>query len=486
MDSADRRPPAAASFHLFTIGERSFLFDPLTRTSFDLDPAGEVAARARLLGTDGAAVRTGAPRLDEAEVKAASDELAQLQARGYFAEDAGWPSLPQAPSKHAVAVTLSRRCNLRCRYCFTHNAARRGPAALSAPLDMSPSVMEATATFIGGLWGSSRLDWPVIGVACAGEVACQLELCDRFEALLKAESQHAGVEFPLSAWSGTNLTRLSDPAVLDRLLELRCGGVSLDGPPEAHDAMRMHPDGRGTYADARRGLDLLRARGYGGGRVGASLTGAYPDVLSVYQHLFELRFDAIAVKPVRSRPDQPYSIAKNLDRICEAYCRFAEWILSLPDGELREFLRRIMHVSGSSDYFGRFLERVLRRHLVQHRCPGGLYALEVDTDGQIYVCPGLTGVAEARLGSVREGLDDARVQELAREQHVSRRIPCRDCWARLVCGGGCMHQSYLTYGSLGPIDPSECLLNQHLIELAIWVCSALRRERPQVLALISA
>ena len=44
------------------------------------------------------------------------------------------------------------------------------------------------------------------------------------------------------------------------------------------------------------------------------------------------------------------------------------------------------------------------------------------------------------MGDVFSGTDDARrAQHLARS-HVDRMEPCRSCWARYLCGGGCYHE----------------------------------------------
>ena len=274
--------------------------------------------------------------------------------------------------------------------------------------------------------------------------------------------------------------------MLGRVLDLGCVGVSLDGPPEAHDVMRVYPDGRGSYADAIRGLDRLRTRAaaqncVGYNRVCATFTSAYPDVASIYDHLFGLGFEAVSLKPVRCKPNKPYSLRRSLDEMCESFGLFAEKLLSLPEPEAADRLRRIMPASGSGDNFGRFLKRVVEQHLLGWRCPGGTQNLVVHTDGHVYICPSLCGVPEARLGSVWEGIDDARVADLAEQLQVSHRVPCKDCWARFLCGGGCMHQSYLTFGDLFRPDPAECALNKHLIELAIWFYAELKEKRPTVL-----
>jgi hypothetical protein len=86
------------------------------------------------------------------------------------------------------------------------------------------------------------------------------------------------------------------------------------------------------------------------------------------------------------------------------------------------------------------------------------------------------------MGSVWDGIDQDRIATWQEQSHLSRRLPCKSCWARFFCGGGCMYQSYLTHGAFWPPDPSECALNQHLIELAIWMMSELQHTRSNVLS----
>ena len=44
------------------------------------------------------------------------------------------------------------------------------------------------------------------------------------------------------------------------------------------------------------------------------------------------------------------------------------------------------------------------------------------------------------MGSLAEGVDQARRAEWLAERHVHRQEPCRSCWARYLCGGGCHHE----------------------------------------------
>jgi uncharacterized protein len=62
------------------------------------------------------------------------------------------------------------------------------------------------------------------------------------------------------------------------------------------------------------------------------------------------------------------------------------------------------------------------------------------SDGDLFACHRLVDDPGFAMGSVQAGPDDqARAAHLARS-HVDRTAPCRSCWARYPCGGGCYHE----------------------------------------------
>src|SRR4029079_11651807 len=44
------------------------------------------------------------------------------------------------------------------------------------------------------------------------------------------------------------------------------------------------------------------------------------------------------------------------------------------------------------------------------------------------------------FGNVFEGIDRQMQRAWLAERHVSRQEPCKSCWARYLCGGGCHHE----------------------------------------------
>jgi uncharacterized protein len=469
MYTGDQMKPQSV-FHTFRRGGRTLLFAPGSSTTMQLDGAGEKAI-GLLVEARGSASLGSTPTDQQNDVRDALGELLALRQRGHF--DVRIPpalSLDR-PFDAGISVVLSHHCNLACAHCF-----RRGRPSVGPPV-MSQDVMEAAAKFIvARLESLARVCR--VGVGMTSEIALQLPLRDAFAQALRMRAA-ARDRVGVANINATNLTAFSQPEVACQLERINVRGVSLDGPPEAHDRLRRYPDGRGTYGDAVKGLASIRARGQAP-YVAAVVTAYYPDVSEVYFHLFDLGFRTVLVKPVRAEPNRSFAIGQNLAALCSGYDRFVDRLLGLDDEALLDCLLRF--VPGGFDYFARFLTRVVECHYVDRRCPAGVGLLTIDTDGRLYLCDSFVGVPEACIGTVWEGVDVTRVRRIDDASRASQAGPCCDCWARPLCGGGCMHQSYLTFGEFGPPDPSECALNKHLIELAMWFYAELRATRPQVLA----
>ena len=106
--------------------------------------------------------------------------------------------------------------------------------------------------------------------------------------------------------------------------------------------------------------------------------------------------------------------------------------------------------------------------------------LGVSATGGLYPCKDLAEREAYRLGDVVAGLDRDKLARWRLGREMDRRPGCRDCWARYLCGGGCLSWAIkLGHQSLYPVE-TECDLVRHLIEQAIWVHLELREKHPEV------
>lgn len=134
-----------------------------------------------------------------------------------------------------IQVQATRRCNLRCRHCYSESGPdRAGAIPLS---DLLRLLREARALRYGyvGVSGGEPLLWPDL---------------DRFLA--------AALDLGFSTSVTTNGTLLTPRRARALRALARLVAVSVDGPQEDHDLMRGTP---GAFAAMRRGVSALREAG---------------------------------------------------------------------------------------------------------------------------------------------------------------------------------------------------------------------------------
>jgi uncharacterized protein len=107
-------------------------------------------------------------------------------------------------------------------------------------------------------------------------------------------------------------------------------------------------------------------------------------------------------------------------------------------------------------------------------CSAGKSLLAVSASGEIYPCHRFVGDQDWILGNYTH-LDHHR-----RENFIGHGIDesnfCHLCWARYLCGGGCMHHNFALFGRIDHPDPRQCRQIKRCAEMAIYVADHLNDE----------
>jgi uncharacterized protein len=228
----------------------------------------------------------------------------------------------------------------------------------------------------------------------------------------------------------TNLTLLNEPWV-DLLASLGFNiKFSLNGPPQINDRSRYYPNGKGSYSDVVKGIELLKKKGIDFGClcvIDPSANGR-----EVYEHLVSLGLKHFDFLPILATHDlstmETPSDRDFGDFLIEA---FDAWFdQDDPSIDVRWFIDVIRKYLG-----GQAITCSLNKQCSNH--------LTIGFNGEIYTCDCLK-ICGKRLYSTGKTIYDTSFSEIEQSPlfvylHSEKQISpvCKTCDVFDLCGGGC-------------------------------------------------
>ncbi len=334
----------------------------------------------------------------------------------------------------AVVLKLASRCNLNCSYCYIYHHADK--SYLRRPKLLGDEVYERTLAAMLDYCRQRSDDYAMALTYHGGEPT--LVGAERFDRLASRAREVLGPRLRLLAIQ-TNAVLLDGGWVeVFKRHDVRVS-VSLDGPPEIHDAVRVDHQGNGTYAETVAGIRLLQQGGI------------TPRILSVvnpgrsgaeaYHHFRSLGITAMDFLLPDVTHDSKQAFYGGLGETPVAdflIPAFDAWLAEDdPRVEVRLFanlLRAFLGDDPGSDAFG----NPLMNYLI------------VETDGSIEALDALRvceeGIAQSGLNVLEHGFGDLAaglpLVHQAMSQGFALAPPCRACPEREVCGGGHLPHRY--------------------------------------------
>lgn len=163
-----------------------------------------------------------------------------------------YTSLLETRTLGRLEIMVANKCNLNCRYCYAHGGDYGGKAQILTP-EMAKKYLRA---FL--------LDrYTEIGVVVffGGEPTIAPDtirtICEFFE-----QYTNLGLLEKMPVFTMVTNGTLIDEALAQTIqkYDIRVT-VSVDGPPEINDRLRVNKAGNGTFSKIERGIRLLQAAG---------------------------------------------------------------------------------------------------------------------------------------------------------------------------------------------------------------------------------
>jgi len=367
---------------------------------------------------------------------------------------------PAPPSLlRTLLLVLTRRCNLRCVYCYEHDWASDGPA------DMPPATARAAVDRLfdhGDRWapltfyffgGEPLLNRPALRAA-VGRAERRAALEDK-RVQFGITTNGVGLDAGTVEYLGAHEFHVT---------------VSIDGSGARHDAQRPFATGGGSFTVVAAACErLLRTLPDAIGRA-TLLPGADPS--QVRRELEEIGFRRVVVKPAtpssrdaRSRPGTHIDERGERTDIAalEDEARAIEAAVRRRDGETLRSRRDLSRMLSLLELFAHGRRRIAH-------CGAGSALVAVDPGGGVYPCQRFVGDSAWQLDDI------ATMGASPAGEHPPPwplRAQCLSCPARFTCAGGCPHQVSVLGGDLRSDD---CAPHIREVELAALVSSRLDPE----------
>jgi uncharacterized protein len=328
----------------------------------------------------------------------------------------------EPPQVTGLSLNVAQACNMGCRYCYADEG-RFGGRARAMPTQVARASVDR-------LLAEAKSDARLVLGFIGGEPLLARTVVHDTARYAFAEAKRQKREIAFSITTNATLLRDEDARLFTELPFTVT--ISLDGTPDVHNAQRPMHNGGDSYRAILQALQTIE-------RVGrpkqlaarATVTVRSGPLLPLLDHLIGLGFDDVGFSALLVSPDPTLAFtAADFER------HLAHMIAC---GE-----RAVAEIKAGRSYpFGNLEIALQEIHRGTHRplpCGAGASYLSVNAEGRLYACHRLIDDPAFAMGDVYAGPDaQARAHHLNRS-HVDSIEPCRSCWARYLCGGGCHHE----------------------------------------------
>jgi len=326
------------------------------------------------------------------------------------------------PPLRALSLAVVEKCNLGCTYCYAQGGSFGGPAR-----EMSWSVIEASVRrLLDSASTGDRVNLAFLG----GEPLLNRSLIRRATEYAAQLASEQGVKIGFSiTTNGTSLNPDDAEFFEDYAFAVT---VSLDGIGEVHDRLRPTKRGGGTYQRAiARVSPLLQRQRRMQVSARVTVTPRNLGLRATLDHFVALGFHSVGFSPMLSAPSGRDELApSDLDVMLGEMIACAQ-----------EFERRT--IAGDRYPFANALTALREIHRGTHRpypCGAGVGYFGVSASGGLFACHRFVDDPRGDMGHVDTGVSGERQRRWLAERSVDRQEPCRSCWARYLCGGGCHYE----------------------------------------------
>ncbi len=351
-----------------------------------------------------------------------------------------------------VVLNVTQACNLACEYCFSNN---------------SNSIMMSEETAISAIEAAFKRHEGIQGFRLSffgGEPTLNPKVIQKSAKHHFRRCHELGIE--PSYFITTNAFDLNhEMAAFFGEYEFEVQ-VSIDGSSEAHNRYRVDHSGCGSYDKVRSNIATLS------NTKGVKLSTSSVITKSNTAVAAHLKLDGL--DPFHMKLDMVYEFQDMGGGDFESSgADFSKANGIDFDAIGDRFVEKVTRFQRPAEYnFRQSVILLWARKAKSRFCPAADTRIGVGADGKYFPCGASASLGENAIGSTQQGINRDAVGRFEEKLIVDETEPCRSCWAKPLCLGGCP----LTIRS----HPNRlhCATRKNLAEISIRIFSEIRQHDP--------
>jgi uncharacterized protein len=342
----------------------------------------------------------------------------------------------------SLTLNVTQICNLKCNYCAAGGDGTYGEAINKVSVE---KTLPQLKFFLESLKEKSQFNLSFVG----GEPFLYPEAMKAIYdyVLAEAKPRQMTCQFMVTT-NGTLMTEKAIELLKTMFINIT---VSLDGEAAVNDQVRPSKDGQSSTAATLQGIEKLVQIKDSLASIGISAVVTAENLNIKKSYLF---FRTLNVDWYEFNFSYTEKSQSTQDEYLAQMAEIAEiaWQLG---GE--EELRKIKTLSVYFDVFD-------DQQRIENFCGAGKSYLMIDAKNRLYTCPWVVGEKDEVVG-VGSQLDYEKLVKY--QKPLIELNNCQSCWARFVCGGGCMFIHRAHTGDKHKKDELFCERTRGLILMAI-------------------
>ena len=320
----------------------------------------------------------------------------------------------------SASLMIAQNCNLCCTYCY---GGEHGQYHSKTPF-MSKETALCAIKFL--VRNNKSIDNEITINFFGGEPLLNFELIKFVVQICETNFQDHNFVFSLT----TNATLITDNIADFFRKHVFRVMVSIDGYKEIHNYHRKYSDGKGSFSNAMRGVQILKEHGVEF-RIRATLDHKFYDkYYEINDFLKTLGADRVTISRLINYKDDSFEFPLDISKLRDENKHLKSYVIHVVNEVLNgSYPKNFPLLSAFKKIV--FAEKSLIN------CGAYVGGTAISSDGKLYPCHRFVGMKDFDFGNVFDGVDKEKLEKQLISLDENTRY-CNNCFGKYICQRSCL------------------------------------------------